>query len=284
MDRFSKFHPAVCLLFFIFVMLVTALAADPVRCGVSLAAAALWSFRVLGARGAAKRLAFALPAVPLAAVFNMLFGRYGETRLFSLFGAPFTLEALAAGAATGLMLAALMLWFALYSAVLPSEKFTAVFGRFAPGTVLTLSCALGFLPQMAQTARLIKEAQQGLGEPVSGLKNTAKRFSALVGISLENSVQTADAMLARGFKGARRRYSPYRFRAADCAALVFIIALFAAQLALMLSGTYDFEYTGALALENTDAATPVLWAALCLFPLAVDVWEDAKWRLLRSKI
>ena len=56
------------------------------------------------------------------------------------------------------------------------------------------------------------------------------------------------------------------------------------ELALMLSGTYDFEYSGALALKNTDAATPVLWAALCLFPLAVDVWEDAKWRLLRSKI
>lgn len=55
---------------------------------------------------------------------------------------------------------------------------------------------------MVKTAGEIKEAQQGIGKETKGLKNTLRRFSALVSVSLERSIETADTMRARGFKKA----------------------------------------------------------------------------------
>lgn len=73
MDRFSKFHPAVCLLFFIFVIAVSLVFINPVYSAVSLVCSVLYSLRLLGARRTAAQLKFIVPVVILAAVFNMIF-------------------------------------------------------------------------------------------------------------------------------------------------------------------------------------------------------------------
>lgn len=284
MDRFSKFHPAVCLLFFIFVICTTLLFMNPVYSAVSFICALLYALRLSGKRRTAAQLRFALPLVVLSALFNMLFCRYGSTVLFSVFGIDFSLEPLAYGACIGLMLAAAVIWFFSYSEIVTSEKFTALFGRSAPNIVLIFSTALRFLPLMVKTAAELKEAQQGLGNETKGLKNTMARFSALVSISLEQSIETADTMRARGFKKGRRQYSPYAFRAADGVLIFVCTALFAAQIAALALGVFEFEYYEELRILNMQPAFPAAWAALCLIPLITDLPEEVKWRLLRSKI
>ncbi len=284
MDRFSKFHPAACLLFFIFVICATLIFINPAYCAVSFVCALFCSFRLLGFRRTAAQLKFLLPLVLFSAVLNMLFSGYGSTVLFSVFGMDFTLEPLAYGACAGLMLCAVIIWFLAYSEIISSEKFTSLFGRFAPNIVLIFSTALRFLPLMVKTAAMLKEAQQGLGNETKGLKNTTARFSALVSVSLEQSIETADTMRARGFKKGRRHYSPYSFRAADGVLIFACAALFALQLAAFSLGVYEFEYYEKLRIENAQPVYLAAWAALCLVPIITDLPEEVKWRLLKSKI
>ena len=97
---------------------------------------------------------------------------------------------------------------------------------------------LRFLPLMVKTAGEIKEAQQGIGKETKGLKNTLRRFSALVSVSLERSIETADTMRARGFKKGRRHYSPYRFKAADGVFLFLFTVLFVFQIAAFARGAF----------------------------------------------
>lgn len=284
MDRFSKFHPAVCLLFFIFVIAVTIVFINPVYSASSLLCALLYSLRLLGARRTAAQLKFSVPIIILAALFNMLFCRYGQTVLFTVAGIGFSLEPLVYGACIGVMLCAVIVWFSAYSQIITSEKFTALFGRFAPNIVLTFSTALRFLPLMVKTAADLKEAQQGIGNETTGLKNTIHRFSALVSISLEQSIETAQTMRARGFKKGVRRYSPYKFRTADAVFIVLSALLCVVQVLAMVRGAFDFEYYDYLRLSDVSIPVLILWLALCLMPLATDLSEDIRWRLLKSKI
>lgn len=284
MDRFSKFHPAVCLLFFIFVIAVTIVFINPVYSAASLLCALLYSLRLLGARRTAAQLKFSVPIIILAALFNMLFCRYGQTVLFTVASIDFSLEPLVYGACIGVMLCAVIVWFSSYSQIITSEKFTALFGRFAPNIVLTFSTALRFLPLMVKTAADLKEAQQGIGNETTGLKNTIHRFSALVSISLEQSIETAQTMRGRGFKKGVRRYSPYKFRTADAVFIVLSALLCVVQVLAMMRGAFDFEYYDYLRLSDVSIPVLVLWLAFCLMPLVTDLSEDIKWRLLKSKI
>lgn len=88
-------------------------------------------------------------------------------------------EPLVYGACTGVMLGALVMWFAAYNQVVTSEKFAALFGGIAPNLVLTFSMAMRFVPLMIKTANQIKEAQQGLGNEVKGLKTPFRAFPPL---------------------------------------------------------------------------------------------------------
>lgn len=284
MDRFSKFHPAVCLLFFIFVIAVTLVYINPVHSAASLVCALLYSLRLLGVRRTASQLKFTMPVIILAAVFNMLFCRYGQTVLFTIADVAFSLEPLVYGACIGVMLCAVIVWFSAYSEIITSEKFTALFGRFAPNLVLTFSTSLRFLPLMIKTASDLKEAQQGIGNETKGLKNTMRRFSALVSISLEQSIETAQTMRARGFKKGMRHYSPYKFRTADAVFIVLSAVLCAGQVYTMVRGAFDFEYYDNLRISGVNIPVLVLWLVLCLMPLVTDLSEDIRWRLLKSKI
>lgn len=284
MDRFSKFHPAVCLLFFIFVIAVTLVYINPVHSAASLVCALLYSLRLLGVRRTASQLKFTMPVIILAAVFNMLFCRYGQTVLFTIADVAFSLEPLVYGACIGVMLCAVIVWFSAYSEIITSEKFTALFGRFAPNLVLTFSTSLRFLPLMIKTASDLKEAQQGIGNETKGLKNTMRRFSALVSISLEQSIETAQTMRARGFKKGMRHYSPYKFRSADAVFIVISAVLCAGQVYTMVRGAFDFEYYDNLRISGVNIPVLVLWLVLCLMPLVTDLSEDIRWRLLKSKI
>lgn len=110
MDRFAKFHPAVCFLFFLFVFVLTPVFINPVFGAISFAAAFFYELKACGKTTALGTVKFVLPLSVLVAVFNMLFCRYGKTTLFSVFGIKMNLEPLVYGVCTGLMLGALIMW------------------------------------------------------------------------------------------------------------------------------------------------------------------------------
>lgn len=285
MDRFSKFHPIVSFSFFMLEIIITLLYINPVFAVCSLICAFAYCLMLKGREAADVLFKAVIPIVLFAGAFNMLFCRYGSIVLFSVKEIKFTAEPLIYGLCMGIMLGAVILWFLSYSAVIDSERFTALFGKIAPGLSLLFLMVLRFVPLMRQTAKEIFEAQKGLGNETKGIKNTVKRFSALVSISLERSIETADTMRSLGYAGGKRRhFSRFSFNALDAFAVAFILASFITLIAFKMLGAFDFVYTNGLSIEKFSLPALIIFIVFSLFPTAVDLKEELKWIFLRSKI
>lgn len=286
MDRFSKFHPFVCFSFFAGVITVTILFTNSFFTALSLFGAFLYSVKLQGRKAVVFFMKYIIPIVLFAAFFNMLFVRYGKHILFIVKGINFTQEGFLSGLLTGVMIGAVMLWFFCYNRVITSDKFMALFGGIAPNTALLFSMILRFLPLMAQTAEEIKTSNKGMGIAEKGLRDAVNRFSALISISLEKSIETADSMRARGFGKKKKRgfYSAFAFRFSDAAAALFMITVVILIIAFSVS---DYPYillNPGIHIQNHNLAILALFGVFSVFPTAVDLTEEAKWLLLKSKI
>lgn len=284
MGRFAEFYPTVCFSYFMAIILLTVLLGNPVYIVLSFAFAFLYRLKISG-RNALLSFKFVLPVILLTGVFNMLFSHFGVTRLFSVGSYDFTLESLLFGLSTGIMLSAVILWFLCYTDVVTSEKFIAIFGGFMPNLVLLFSMVLRFIPLMVKTSNEIKETNIGLGNEVRGLKNGINRFSCLVSISLEKSIETADAMRSRGFgNGKRKPFNRYRFNIVDGVMLAALLLISAAVLASYLLKINSFTFEPKPAFEGNNAVFYILFAVLAAVPFSVDVAGEIKWHFLKSKI
>lgn len=285
MDRFSKFHPIVSFSFFIGVIVLTLIFSNSVYAVLSFFCAFCYTVRLKGKNAVLFFLKFVIPIVFFAAVFNMLFSHYGNTALFAVKDISFTLEALTAGLFTGIMIGAVIAWFSAYNEIITADKFMALFGGFAPNLSLLFSMILRFIPLMVKTAGEIKEAHTGLGYETKGLKNTITRFSALISISLEKSIETADTMKARGF-GTKKRgfYSAFEFRKSDLAALILLVISLIYLFVFCVADISQITFNPIIEIKSVNYISALIFLIFSMFPLIADLTEDIKWLLLKSKI
>lgn len=284
MGRFSEFYPTVCFSYFMAIILLTVILGNPVYILLSFVFAFLYRLKIAG-KNVFSSLKFVLPVILLTGVFNMLFSHFGVTRLFSVGSYDFTLESLLYGLSTGVMLGAVILWFLCYTDVVTSEKFIAVFGGFMPNLALLFSMVLRFIPLMAKTSNEIKEANIGLGNEVRGLKNSINRFSCLVSISLEKSMETADAMRSRGFgNGKRKPFCRYKFNISDGIFFAVAAVIFTSLIVSYALKINSFDFEPKFFFENNNVIFYVLFAVLAAAPAAVDCAGEIKWHFLKSKI
>lgn len=113
-------------------------------------------------------------------------------------------------------------------------------------------------------------------------------LSVLITWSLENAVDTAASMKARGYgvKG-RTSFSLFRFRAEDGALLGAIAALCALVFLGFGGGRLDFHYYPYISPLTFDFTAWLGYAAaLLLFflPFAIEIKENLQWKYLRSRI
>ncbi len=285
MDRFAKFHPVVSFSFFMAVIVLTVIFSNPIYHFISLVGAFLYLLKLKGKEVFNTLFKFIIPLIIFVGVFNMIFCHYGDTVLFSVKEIKFTLECLLYGFSNGLMLSAVILWFSSYNEVITSDKFMALFGKFSPNLALLFCMILRFIPLMEKTSKEIKDSQIGIGNETKGLKNTISRFSSLISISLEKSIETADSMKSRGF-GTKKRshYSRYYFKFKDAFMLAIVLALFIFLIVSKLLGFYDFSFNPMIKIISYNYISLVISVLLFLIPLMVDIMEDIKWHYLKSKI
>lgn len=285
MDRFSKFHPIVSFSFFMFAIILTVSFANPIYYSVSLVASFFYLLKLKGKEVFETLFKFIIPLIIFVGVFNMIFCHYGDTVLFTVKEIKFTLECLCYGFSNGLMLSAVILWFSAYNEVITSDKFMALFGKISPNLALLFCMILRFIPLMEKTSKEIKDAQIGVGKETKGLKNTISRFSSLISISLEKSIETADSMKARGFGMTKRsHYSRYCFKVNDALLLVSFIVLFIFLVVFRSLGYFDFSFNPVIQIVKFDCFSLVISVLLFFIPLILDLLEDVKWLYLKSKI
>lgn len=269
---FDAWHAAVPATLFAGTAVLSMLAVQPVLVGTSLLGALAYSLLARGARATARGLAWQLPLLALVCLLNPLFSASGSTLLLKLGPRSVYAESLAYGATMGALLVATVLWFEGAAAALTQDRLLALCGGRARSVALVASMAAQLVPQMLGRAGEVRTAIAACtaAGPRPGLRDELTRTSTmLLTWSLEDSVERADAMRARGWESGRprTRYRAERLRARDAAALAGVACLLAlsAACAWTLCAVWDF-YPRMGGLGPWWAYVP--WAALMLLPAA----------------
>ncbi len=286
-DAFSRFHPLINFLFFLCAIAFGVVIQHPAYMLAGCTGAALYYISLKREKGI-KMLVGMFPLLLLLTCINPLFNTNGTHVLFTVFGRPYTLEALFYGMIIAGMFLVMMLWFGCYNEVLTSDKFTSLFGNLIPSLSLLLVMVLRLIPNFMRKTKQIIGARNCIGKGVNA-QNTRKEkindgmtvLSALTDWALEGSVVTADSMRARGYGTAKRSsFQIYTMTTADWVLLVMIVGLSAC---VVFAGGTSATFTPELEIS------PISWGffAYCIFlliPTALQIKEAITWRILRSKI
>lgn len=227
---FGTMHPAVPAAFLTCTLGLTMFAPHPVLVSLSLAGAFAYGVVARGARPTLLALRWQLPLIALLACVNPLFAQRGSTLLFLLPGMPVYAESLLYGVVMAMMFMASVLWFQAARDILPQDKVISLFGNAAPVVSLMISMTMRLIPRFVRQGHVIADVQDvALGcADENGRRGLVRRrmrqSSVLMGWSMEDSLETADAMRARGWGSAERRttYVRYRFTSRDMLGLVLV--------------------------------------------------------------
>lgn len=293
MKAFEGYHPVILFVYFIAMIFITMFTTHPILLGISFACSLAFCGILLGIKKLLSSLAYSIPMLLIIAVTNPLFSHNGETILFFLNDNPVTLEAILYGLDISAMIISVFYWFKCYHAVMTSDKFIYLFGRVIPKLSLLLSMVLNFVPKFKQHFKEIDQSQKALGiyasnSYVDKVRSKIRVLSILVTWSLENSVETADSMRARGYglKG-RSSYSIFRWSVRDTVMAVIVFGLTAAVCFLMSLGYSDYWFYPAFKAFDWSISAIALYIflfAVMFLSTLTEIKENLAWRYLRSKI
>lgn len=244
-------------------------------------------------------LAVGLWVALLVMLLNPLLSQEGETVLFSLPALPLlgeraiTLEALCYGAVMAVRLLAVITAFSLYNTQVHPDRVTALLSRFAWKSALLISLSTRMIPTLSRELTSALEVQQmrGVDFAAGTLRQRLQKYGWLLELllisSLEGSLQTAEAMQARGYGcGPRSSYFHEPLRPRDY--LSFFSSLSALLLAIYarVRGFAAFSFYPRL--EQWAAFDLTLFyfvlIIFCLLLPLITGWGWQRWHYLRSKI
>ena len=280
-DPFYDCHPAVNFLYFAMVITFSMCLMHPVCLVFSLVGAMWYTARLRGGRALRGYLRWIIPMMVMAALVNPAFVHQGVTLLAYLpSGNPLTLESILYGCASGVLLAAVVLWFVCVTDVITSDKVVYLFGRIIPALSLLLSMTLRFVPQFTRRLRTVAQAQRRLGRDAGRgsvrrrLREAMRVFSIVVTWSLESGLIAADSMRGRGYGlPGRTAFALYRLDRRDAAMLLWLGFCGLYLLGGGLAGGLAFQYYPLL---SAGAVTPLtvsffaVYGLLCFTPALVD--------------
>ncbi len=292
-DNFCTFHPAVTLGFFVIAIALAVLVRRPAFVAYGVAMAALYYLSVHG-RAGFKMIAGLAVLSAVVTLVNPLVNVMGVTELFSVFGRPYTVEAVYYGASIAGMLACALLWFGGYNAVMTTDRFTYLFGAVVPAFSLVLTMVLRLVPNYQRKIKELSTARACVGmSTASGTRSERAAHgtalvSALASWALENGVVTADSMRSRGYgTGKRTSFAHYRFTARDGVFTVAMLVLLLLTIVALALGAGWVDFVPTFREGRTDFvffAGLAASAALLALPTYVNVKEAISWRISTSSI
>ena len=294
-DAFSRCHPLVNFLYFALVLLGAMLLQHPLCQAISLLCAIACFCCLGGEKPGGFRLWYALALFLVTAAVNPMFSHEGRTILRYLpSGNPLTLESILYGIGAGLTLSCALVWFSCYTRVMTSDKFVYLFGRIVPALSLVLSMTLRFVPRFSAQARRVARAQAAVGNDLhSGsllhrIRCALMIFSILVTWSLENAVDTADSMRARGYGlPGRSAFSIFTLTRRDKTLLCFMGLLGAIVFGGAAMGALSWRYYPSCKGAGFTPGSILCWLSyliLGLIPVILEQKEAAVCRRLQSQI
>ncbi len=293
-DSFSTYHPIVNFVYFALVLTFAMCLMHPLCLVISLASAVWYALYLKGEKQVRFSFSYLIPMMLVAAIVNPAFNHRGVTILTYLpSGNPLTLESIAYGLAAAVMLAAVVVWFSCYSAVVTSDKFIYLFGHIIPSLSLVLSMTLRFVPKFKNQLQAVQQSQQAIGRDISQgsvlhrIKLSVTILPIMVTWSLENAIETADSMKSRGYGLAgRTAFSIYHWEERDKIALTWL-AICGGYLAVgWYAGVLSYQYypvmTGA-AITANSISVYAIYTALCTTPMLLNWKEKRTWNKIMTQ-
>jgi len=292
-NRFELFHPLVIFSYFVIVLFVTMFTSHPLFLLCSLAGSVAFCGVLSARRQFLSDIGFYIVVFILLSLANPLFSHNGETILFFINDNPVTKEALIYGEFIAVMIIAVVFWCKCLNEVMSTDKTLYLFSRVVPKLSLLLTMALRFIPLFKRQSEKINKSQKTMGfyaadnlpDKVGGAMRV---FDSLIGWSIENSLETADSMKARGYGlPERTTFSIFTFRLDDAFMLglmaIFLLVFIAGKSAGFLSFHF-YPYMGRVVVTELSVAFYALVALFMFFPTLIEIKEQIKWKYLESKI
>lgn len=286
---FRAMHPAVAFLYYGGLILFAALLFHPVFLLTELAGVIV----LLLLQGQGKILLRGLPFYLLmsgsVAVLNPFFSHRGSHILFYFMDQPVTLEAVLYGLMMMLVLLTILIVFVSYNYTVTTDKFMYLFSAAAPKSALLALMAIRFVPLFQRRLRQIAGVQRlrgidtGRGGLVKRMKDGMTLLKVLLTWSLEEALQTADSMKARGY-GVRKRsmYTMYKLDRQDTVTLILLAGSGLITLAGWLQGYGKLQIYPRLRPVEHSWQEAVIYGVFCLFVLIPVVLEGKEKWLWRS--
>lgn len=285
---FKGLHPTTAFLFFVLAFAATLCFSHPLLLFASFTCAFAYSIKLLKKAAVKSFFCFHFPMIFLVAAINFAFSHYGVTTLLQMQnGNRFTLEAIVYGFVFGVKASCLILWLSVFNEIIDGDKFIFLFGKLSPRTALVISMVLRFIPLFKEKSKEIEDARKGLGiDSKSGkitnrIKNSSHALSILITLILENAIDTADSMTARGYGAGRRKpYNNYTFSKTD--AVFIALSALSAVLLIVFRGSFYAVYNPVIEVTAPDflgIITLLLFILLGFLPLIYDIWEEKLWSM-----
>lgn len=294
MTEFSKLHPAVLFFYFSSIVGFTMLMEHPLLIFISLLCAVIAGALLLGRTVFLKELKFYLFSYLLMIIINPIVSQRGETTLFQIWKWRITVEAIVYGICIGALLLAVMVWFRAFSKAISSDKIIYLFGKVIPVLGLAISMILGFVDKLKNQYQKIATAQKalGTGSNKKGFVKKARQlmnlFSILLTWSLENAIETADAMACRGYGAKKRTFmSVFKMTKTDYMLFGFIALVDMVLLYEYKRYSVGFLYYPYLTSFKVDIHFYIHLFAFILLgfvPILTQVYKERQWKQLQSKV
>lgn len=292
-DVFSTFHPIVNFTYFAAVLMFSMIFMHPIFQCLSFIGAVSYSTILNGKKAVIFNFVYMLPLMLIMAALNPVFNHRGVTILFYVkSGNPITLESIFYGAAIAAMLITVIIWFSCYNKVMSSDKFIFLFGKIVPAWSLVISMSLRFVPRYKEQLIAISNSQKCTGRDITQghllqrVRNGLTILSILTTWALENAIETADSMKARGYGlPGRTSFSIYRFDGRDRNVFILLFCLIIMIFAGAAKGENSIRFYPSIKYTDATAFSLVVYFAyfvLCMIPFILYVWEEWKWTYIKS--
>lgn len=288
-NRFSDYPAWVIFIYYIGVIAFLILFIHPFFLLISFSIGLLYSALLNGMKKLLMQIAIALPTVVFLAVITPFLNNRGLTPILYVNSRAIMLESVLYGASTGIMIISVIIWFNCFHKTLGNDKFLYLFGKKFPVTALTVTMIFRFIPYFNSKLSEIISTQRILGISTTDgklsdrLRNGGHILLALISISLEGSIETADSMMARGFgiskkkSGQRGYYSPK-----SVILLVMIIIFLIIFFAVYIRGTFSFYYFPRLKGIEVGIKEITLFSLYGLYliiPIIIMIADGVYWRI-----
>lgn len=317
-DEFSRYHPVVNLIFYLLVLGTTMFQMSVGLVFISLFSSVVYYFMLKKTEGL-KYCAVVVGIIIVSAIINPLFSHKGGTLLFYLFtGNPVTLESIIYGLISAIIIGAMLLWFSTFNQVMGVERILGAIGKVLPNVSLLITMIMRFIPQYTRHQRKVsmvnkvnkrnygekinlsnrektekenviearkkQKKKNGIDKIIDSIKEGSRTFSITTTWALENSIYTADSMKARGFgTGRRTNYSNYKFQKRDYLLMGWLVILWLVVVfSLERKKVYTYYYPFIQVKNNV--VVYLIYGLLCLTPVLINVKEEIRWLILKSRI